>query len=88
MKLKMVTFTTDLTQFLVDAETNEEAINKAMKANRLVGVDTFEDGCTEENITTKENYVVENVNFNLLKGIATARDYYMFSTEDAIVYSN
>ena len=63
MNLKMVTYEIDDTRFLVDAETNEEAIKKAVHANfnyhLLNEFDCKED---EESARDSKNYTVESIN--------------------------
>ena len=61
--LKMVTYELDDTQFLVDAETNEEAIQKAIHANcNTYLLDEFDSEEDEREAKDKTNYTVEPVN--------------------------
>lgn len=70
MNLKMVTWDGDLTQFLVEADTNVEAINKAIEANLQLG------DCegSEEDIHDFNTYIVEDVDFSLLREIFQRTD--------------
>ena len=70
MNLKLVTFDIDLTQFLVNAETTVEAIEKAHEANRLIG---GIDGYDMEGIRYQD-YTVEDVDWDLLREILARKD--------------
>ena len=72
IKLKLVTWEGDLIQFLVEADTNLEAIRKAVEANLWLG-DCDEE--IEENIHDLTTYKVEDVDFNLLREIFQRTDY-------------
>ena len=62
MNLKMVTYELDDTQFLVDAETNEEAIQKAIHANCNTHLlDEFDSEEDEREAKDKNNYKVESI---------------------------
>ena len=83
MNLILVTFETDLTQFLVDAELRDEAIDIAIESNKLVG------DCSEihNEIEDRSLYTVENVDFALLNGLLIRNDCLgMFS--NAIVFTD
>lgn len=73
MNLKLVTWECDLTQFLVEAETNDEAIRKAIEANkeydRFCGSDIPE-------IDDATSYTVDDVNFDLLCEIIEREDWF------------
>ena len=71
MNLKMVTWDGDLTQFLVEADTNLEAIRKAVKANLQIG-DCDEE--IEDDIHDLTTYTVEDVDFSLLMEIFQRTD--------------
>lgn len=60
MNLKMVTYELDDTQFLVDAETDEEAIQKAIHANCNTHLlDEFDSEEDEREAKDDSNYTVE-----------------------------
>ena len=61
MNLKLVTWEGDLTQFLVNAETDEEAIDLAIEANKEIDI-TFHD----KDMDDKSTYSVEDVDFMML----------------------
>lgn len=63
MNLKMVTYELDDTQFLVDAETNEDAIQKAIHAicNTYL-LDEFDSEEDERDAKDSSNYTVESIN--------------------------
>lgn len=62
MKLILVTFETDLTQFLVDTDNYADAIQEAMNANRAcASIDGI-----EEEVGDISNYTCEDVDFNML----------------------
>lgn len=63
MKLWLVTFDLDNTQFLVDANTGAEAINDAIFANadyELLG-EIDNDEITSSELRSKENYSIEPI---------------------------
>ena len=62
MNLILVTFETDLTQFLVDADNYADATQEAMNANRAYG---NTDEIVEE-VDDISNYTCEDVDFNML----------------------
>lgn len=72
MTLKMVTWDGDLTQFLVEAETNDEAISKAIYANK-----EFDRFCGSDNpdVTDPTPYTVDDVDFDLLCEIVERNDW-------------
>lgn len=65
MNLKLVTFECDLTQFLVEANLWDDAIDIAIEANLDLGGFSG-DGLTIDGARDKANYTVEDVDFNLL----------------------
>ena len=85
MKLKMVTWDGDLTQFLVEAETNDEAICKAIEANkefdRWLGSD-------DPDVDDINCYTVDDVDFNLLCEIIERNDWYKGKFGDAKVFND
>lgn len=84
MNVKIVTWDGDLTQFLVEADTNVEAIRKAKEANFLIGnvddeiIDDMKDPTT---------YTVEDVDFSLLCQIFGRNDY-MGIYGEAVVFND
>lgn len=63
MNLKMVNYELDDTQFLVDAETNEDAIQKAIHANcNTYLLDEFDSEEDERDAKDSNNYTVESIN--------------------------
>ena len=84
MNLKLVTWEGDLTQFLVEADTNLKAIRKAVEANLQIG-DCDEE--IEEDIHDLTTYTVEEVDFNLLSEIFGRTDY-IGVYEEAVVFNN
>ena len=85
MKLYMVTWDGDLTQFLVEAETNEEAISKAIYANK-----EFDRYCRSDNpdITDPTLYTVDDVDFNLLCEIIERNDWFKGKFGEAKVFND
>lgn len=85
MNLKLVTWEGDLTQFLVEAETNDEAIRKATEANkefdRFCGSDTSE-------IDDATSYTVDDVNFDLLCEIIERKDWFKGKFCEAKVFND
>lgn len=81
MNLKMVTWEGDLTQFLVDAETDEDAIQQAIRANQEIDdcytwqPDTDENDREHiDNVADVAWYVVDDVDFCMLKAIFGRED--------------
>lgn len=60
--LKLVTWEGDLTQFLVEASSDEEAINKAIKANLEIAYDEEDFDYINDFYT----YTIDDVGFDLL----------------------
>lgn len=75
MNLKLVTWDGDLTQFLVDANTNLEAIKKAIEANLKLGELGDCDDEIEDDIHDLTTYEVEDVDFSLLGEIFRTTDW-------------
>ena len=71
MNLKLVTWEGDLTQFLVEAETNDEAIRKAVEANKSIMEVNDE---IYECISECASYTVEDVTFDILEGLFNRTD--------------
>lgn len=62
MNLKMVTYELDDTQFLVNTETDEEAIQKAIHANcNTYLLNEFDSEEDEREAKDKSNYTVESI---------------------------
>ncbi len=87
MDLKMVTYTLSLTQFLVDAQDNEAAIQQAIEANLSPEIGPlYEDERLE--VSDPANYEVDPVNdFQMLSEIMDRVDRYG-RVEKAIVFWN
>ena len=85
IKLKMVTWEGDLTQFLVEAATNEEAIEKAIIANK-----EFDKYCGSDNpeIDDVTCYTVDNVSFDLLCEIIERNDWFKGKFGEAKVFND
>ena len=83
MTLKLVTYEGDLTQFLVEAKTGEEAIKKAIKANEKLDV-SIDDEVLEV-INDSSVYSCEDVDWFLLTEILR-RDDMNGKFEDAVVF--
>ena len=82
--LKMVTWEGDLTQFLVDAETDSDAIDKSIMANIEIAK---ANGWETDGYSDRESYSVDDVGFDFLKDLYHFRDDYWCISGDAIVYS-
>jgi len=85
MNLKMVTWDGDLTQFLVEAETDDEAISKAITANKK-----FDRFCGSDNpdINEPNLYIVDDVDFNLLCEIIERNDWFKGKFGEAKVFND
>ena len=66
MNLKLVACNLDNTQFLVEANTNDEAINQAIKANLGYALYDEED---QKDIEDPKSYSVKDVDYQVLKGL-------------------
>lgn len=69
MKLWLVTWDLDLTQFLVDAETESEAIYKAIEANKKIEPSEY-----DPNMEVTNTYSTEQVDMELLCEIVKRND--------------
>lgn len=85
MKLKLVTWDGDLTQFLVEADTRDEAISKAITANKEFnrfcgdnGHDDFED---------RNLYDVYDIDFDILCDIIERNDWFKGKFGEAKVFN-
>ena len=88
MNLKLVTWDGDFTQFLVEAETEDEAIEKSIKANWKYGDPGGDDcGLVARDIDDPTTYTVEDVDFSLLSEIFRREDCYG-RLKDAIVFND
>ena len=85
INLKMVTWDGDLTQFLVEADTNEEAIEKAITANK-----EFDRLCGSDNpdVDNLNCYIVDNVDFDLLCEIIERNDWFKGKFGEAKVFND
>ena len=86
MNLKLVTFDIDLTQFLVDARTNDEAIQRAIELNNSEFLGKMDDDhwiCTND----KHNYTVDDVSMELLCGLMLRNDCLGIS-DNVIVFAD
>lgn len=81
--LKLVTWEGDLTQFLVEASSDEEAINKAIKANLEISYDEDDFDYINDFYT----YTVNDVDFDLLCEIIKRNDI-VDIYNNALVFSN
>lgn len=87
-KLYFITWEGDLTQFLAEGETKEEAVKYAIEANKEIGP-IWDHDAEEDNykdIEDASSYEVEDVDFELLRNLAKRTDY-MFSMEHVICYN-
>lgn len=83
MKLFLVTFDIDLTQFLCNAKDEKEAVEMAHEANMVVGeVDDY-----DMKTINYDDYSVESVDFNLLADMFRRNDYWG-RTGNVVVFSN
>ena len=69
MKLWMVTWDLDLTQFLVDAETESEAIDKAIYANKKLEPTEY-----DPDMEVTNTYSTDRVDMELLCEIVKRKD--------------
>ena len=87
MTLKMVTWEGDFTQFLVNADTDSEAIAKSIKANfKYCSPGDDDENEVEKNMRDPTTYSVEDVNFDLLCEIFERTDI-CGKYEDAVVFN-
>ena len=87
INLKMVTFETDLTQFLVEADNRLEAIKKAVKANLIYDA---ADGDILDDINDYNNYTVADIDFEILQQIVQRNDWLICYKlkEPVIIFTN
>ena len=94
IKLKMVTWDGDLTQFLVEAETRDEAISKAITANKEFdkfcyggnGRDNFDlEDC---DIEDRGSYDVSDIDFDILCEIIERNDWFKGKFGEAKVFND
>lgn len=94
MNLKMVTWNGDLTQFLVEAETRDEAISKAITANKEF--DKFCYGGDDRGNFDLEDYVFEDrdsynvydIDFDILCDIIERNDWFKGKFGEAKVFND
>lgn len=84
MILKMVTYDGDLTQFLVEARTNDEAIAKAIHANKEIDREL---GASDESVNNPACYEVDDVDFKLLCEIIERNDWLCGTYGEAKVFN-
>ena len=84
MNLKLVTYELDLTQFLMEVSSDEEAVAKAIKANVSIEP-TFTEYEDLTAMTKEENYTVKDVDFSLLTEILKRNDIYEIKN-DVVIY--
>ena len=77
LNLKMVTFDLDYSQFLVDAENIDEAIDLAIEANKSDLLGHWDPmGIPESEMNARENYFIDDVvDMNFLGEIFGREDY-------------
>lgn len=77
MNLLLVTFLYDYSEFLVDAQTDDEAIKYAMEANKSGVLGRVEDSEYEMGINDPTNYYVNFIvnDMNMLNEIIRRDDY-------------
>ena len=76
MNLWLITFELDLTQFVVDAKTTDDAIEKAIVGNKSPWLGEWtEEEISEEGIEDHENYSCEKIDMDLLGEIMKRNDY-------------
>ena len=92
MSLKMVTWDGDLTQFLVEAETRDEAISKAITANkefdRFCGWSSADDDLVYRDFEDRDMYIVDDIDFNLLCEIIERNDWFKGKFGEAKVFND
>lgn len=84
LNLKMVTFDIDYTQFLVDAENHEKAIDLAMEANRKYG--PYDDNL-EVDIEDRTNYSIDEVVDMDFLGELMKKDNYLYNQNGVLVFA-
>ena len=72
MNLKMVTWDLDYMQFLVNADTNEDAINRAIGIN--LSYAPIDDEIQFEDINDPTTYSVDDVDYKFLTELFERRD--------------
>ena len=84
LNLKMVTFDIDYTQFLVDAENYEKAIDLAIEANRKYG--PYDDNL-EADIEDRTNYSIDEVVDMDYLGEIMRRDDYLGNYNGTLIFN-
>lgn len=81
--LYLVTWDLDLTQFLVEAESKEEAVREAVQTN--IGLNDLTE---EQEIDAQEieTYSVDEVDFQLLQGLIKREDWMTVKEKNVIVF--
>ena len=76
MNLWIVTFELDLTQFVVDSKTSDDAIKKAISVNKSEYLGKWdEDEISKDDMEDHENYSCEKIDMDLLGEIMKRNDY-------------
>ena len=87
MNLIWVTWDGDLTHFLVNADTSEDAIKYAIEANVRIGMENPEnDEYFDEDIHNPNTYICEDVDGMEYLFMICQRNDWMFCTEHAIAF--
>ena len=86
LNLKMVTWEGDLTQFLVDAIDDKEAIRMAIEANVEFDKYCGENG-TSKDLYDESAYTVDDVDFDLLCEIIERNDWFKGKFAGAKVFN-
>lgn len=86
MNLWLITFTLDLTQFVVDAKNIDDAINKAISVNKSDHLGIWDEKeIDKESMENHKNYEIEPVDMSLL-GELMRRDGYLGNIDDVLVF--
>lgn len=90
--LKMVTWDGDLTQFLVEAKTRDEAISKAITANkefdRFCGWNSADDNLVYRDFEDRNLYDVSDIDFDILCEIIERNDWVKGKLGEAKVFND
>lgn len=74
MKLKLVTFDIDLTQFLIDSNSVDDVIAKAIEINGNESLLGGLDNDLRPDVLDRHNYTVDDVDMSLLCGMMLRQD--------------
>lgn len=76
MNLWLITFELDLTQFIVDAESRDKAIEKSIEVNKSEYLGKWdEEILSKDDMESHENYSSEKISMDLLGEIMERNDY-------------